>query len=95
MAVLGRGRYLGTFARYAVARLSLLSPDKPSLDVCAAARIEAQTTALDERMGEDASALFTPGFVPGVCLANELSGFGIRDASSIPLSRYLAAAQGS
>jgi hypothetical protein len=124
MAVLARGHYLGTFAWYAVARLSLFDPQKPTLDTCAAARVEAQTTTLNQRMGDkpqlciyasrltplfgrkmqfevigrlvpnaatirhDLAAFFAPGFVPGTCLANELTGFGIREASSIPLSRY-------
>jgi hypothetical protein len=125
MTVLARGHYLGTFAWYAVARLSVITREKPSLDACTAAQVESQTTTLAERLGEkpqlcifagrltplfgrkmrfevvgravtdearvreDLAAFFAPGFVPGVCLANELSGFGIREASSVPISRYL------
>lgn len=125
MGVLARGHYLGVFAWYAVARLSLFAPVKPSLDACASAMIDSQTTILAERRGEkpelciqasrltpawarkmcfetvgrlapndkairaDLARLTDAKFVPGVCLAGELSGFGTRAPSTVPLARYL------
>lgn len=130
MGVLARGHYLGIFAWYGFARLNLFDPKKPTLDACATAMVEAQTTILDQRMGEkpqvcvfmsrltpafarkmrfevvgrhvpndkaireDLAAFFKPGVQPGVCLAGELSGFGMREKSKIPLSRYLTAPRG-
>lgn len=52
MGVLARGHYLGVFAWYAVARLNLFAKTKPTLDACAAAMIESQTTTLGEKLGE-------------------------------------------
>lgn len=128
--VLARGRHLDTFAWYAVARLSHLRLAKPTLDDCANAMIDSQTTVLSQRLGgkpalcidasrlaplqarkmkieaigrlvpndktirEDMAALFKPGFTPGMCLANELSGFGIRAPSKVPLSRYATVERG-
>jgi hypothetical protein len=125
MAVLGRGHHLGIFAWYAVARLAMLEAAKPSLESCAAATIESQTSILDERLGrkpelciyasrltpgqgrkmrfetvgrlapndeairEDLARLTDPAFVPGACLAGELTGFGMRAPSIVALSRYL------
>ena len=48
----------------------------------------------DKAIREDLAAFSKPDFVPGVCLSNELSGFGKREASSMPISRYLTAARG-
>jgi hypothetical protein len=125
MAVLARWHYLGTFATYVYARLSVQTPEKPPLDACLAASIDSQTTPLERQMGEkpqlcvfagrltplqgrkmrfeavgrgvihdvrvreELAAFFADGFVPTICLANELSGFGIRQVSSIPISRYV------
>jgi len=126
MAVLGRGHRHGIFAWYAVARLSLRSGQKPPLAKCAAAMIEAESSLVDDRMGEkprlavfggrltplvarkmrcevvgrlepnhavireDFGVFFTPTFVSGVCLANELTGYvGTRRPSTVPLTRYL------
>jgi len=130
MGVLARGHYLGIFAWYGFARLNLFDPRKPTLDACATAAVEAQTTILDQRMGEkpqlcifmsrltpafarrmrlevvgrlapndkaireDLAAFFKLGAQPGVCLAGELSGFGMREKSKVPLSRYLTAPRG-
>lgn len=127
MGILARGHYLGIFAWYAFARLRLFDPKKPTLETIAAAMVEAQTTILDQQMGqkpqlcifmsrltpaharkmrfeavgrlapndkairEDAAAFFAPAALPGVCLAGELSGFGMREPSKIPLARYLTA----
>jgi hypothetical protein len=125
MAVLGRGHRHRIFAWYAVARLSLRSAGRPTLSDCAAAMIEAESSILDERMGEkprlavygsrltplfarkmqfevvghlramhevireDFGLFFAPAFVPGRCLANELTGYvGTRIPSSLPLARY-------
>ena len=42
-----------------------------------------------EVIREDFGVFFTPSFVPGVCLANELTGLiGTRHPSAIPLARY-------
>jgi hypothetical protein len=38
---------------------------------------------------EDLAAFLGPRFVPGPCLAGELSGFGLREPSTIPLARYV------
>jgi hypothetical protein len=46
----------------------------------------------DPVIREDLAAFFGPGFVPGICLAGELSGFGLREPSTIPLSRYVTPA---
>jgi hypothetical protein len=46
-------------------------------------------TANETLIRAEHGMFFEPSFVPGVCLANELSGVGTRAASSIPLSRYL------
>jgi len=45
----------------------------------------------DKAIREDLAALLKSGAVPGVCLAGELSGFGMRHPSKIPLARYLTA----
>ncbi|MGQ0444015.1 MAG: hypothetical protein ACT4O2_02535 [Beijerinckiaceae bacterium] len=126
-AVLARGRYLDIFSWYGVARLSICGPEKPTLEACASAMIDSQTTVLRERLGEkpalcidtsrlsplqarkmhietvgrlapnektireDLARVFRPGFTPGICLANELSGWGIRTPSKVPLSRYATA----
>jgi hypothetical protein len=125
MAVLTRGHQHGVFAWYAVARLSLRSASLPALDECAAAMIEAESSLVEDRMGEkprlavfasrlsplfakkmrcevagrlaphaaairqDFEVFFWPAFVPGVCLASELSGcIGTRRPSTVPLARY-------
>jgi hypothetical protein len=127
MGVLARGHYLGVFAWYAVSRLSLFRPAKPSLDACAAAMIESQAAIIqiekaeekpdlcifasrltpaharkmgfesigrlapnDKAIAKDLAGLKDAKFLPGVCLAGELSGFGTRAPSSVPLSRYLS-----
>lgn len=131
MAVLACGHRHGIFAWYAVARLSLRSTGRPSAEVCAAAMIEAESSLVDEQMGEkprlavfggrltplfarkmrcdvvgslepndaairdDFGVFFTPAFVPGACLASELSGcIGTRKPSSVPLERYLSLRRG-
>jgi hypothetical protein len=52
MAVLARGRHLGVFAWYAVARLNLRTARRPTFDRCAAAMIEAELSLVEEHMGE-------------------------------------------
>jgi len=125
MAILTRGHRHGVFAWYAVARLSLRGASPPPLADCAAAMIEAESSLVEDRMGEkprlavfasrlsplfakkmrcavvgrldpdvaairgDFGVFFSPSFVPGVCLASELSGcIGTRSPSSVPLARY-------
>jgi hypothetical protein len=52
MVVLARGHRYGIFAWYGVARLNLRNTGVPSLAECAAATIEAESSLLDERVGE-------------------------------------------
>lgn len=122
MGVLARGRYLGVFAWYAVARLNLFAATRPALDACAAAMIDSQTTILggkpelcifasrltpawarkmrfesvgrlvpnEKVLAKELTRLTDAKFVPGICLADELSGLGARAPSAVPLSRYLS-----
>lgn len=52
LAVLARGHHLNVFAWYAVARLSLRTAKRPTLDRCAAAMVEAELSLVGEHMGE-------------------------------------------
>jgi hypothetical protein len=52
MGVLARGRHLGVFAWYAVARLSLRTAKRPMLERCAAAMIDSELAYAAELMGE-------------------------------------------
>lgn len=52
MAVLARGRHLGVFAWYAVARLNLRTAMRPAFDRCTAAMVEAELSLVEEHMGE-------------------------------------------
>jgi hypothetical protein len=46
----------------------------------------------DAVIRRDFGVFFSPSFVPGTCLANELSGLiGTRRPSTVPLSRYAVA----
>lgn len=77
MAVLARGRHLGVFAWYAVARLALRAAKRPALDRCAAAMIEAELSLVEERMGEKPRlAIFASRLTPlhGGRMQFELAG---------------------
>jgi hypothetical protein len=52
MAVLARGHHRGVFAWYSVARLALRTAQRPALDRCAAAMVEAELGLVEEHMGE-------------------------------------------
>lgn len=64
MAVLARGYRYRVFAWYAVARLSVWSRETPSLELCAGAMIEVESSLLDERLGEKPRLAVGAGRLP-------------------------------